>query len=110
VTSALDRQSSDRTINHPGRTKPRKRLEEGMMNKEVEEAPSSELLTVSQAAVVMGMSTRYVRRLVAERRIAFHRLGRSVRIAAGDVQAHVVSGRVEPMTESDVWSGMRRVG
>jgi excisionase family DNA binding protein len=80
------------------------------MSEEFEVGGSSELLTVSQAAVVMGMSPRYVRRLVAERRIAFHRLGRSVRIAVIDVQAHVVSGRVEPITESDVWRGMRRVG
>jgi excisionase family DNA binding protein len=80
------------------------------MGKKIEVIGSSELLTVSQAAVVMGMSARYVRRLVTERRIAFHRLGRSVRIAASDVEAHVVSGRVEPMTEADVWRGMRQVG
>lgn len=58
----------------------------------MEAVGSTELLTVSHAAVVMGMSARYVRRLVAERRIAFHRLGRSVRIAVPDVEAHLESG------------------
>ncbi len=70
----------------------------------------SELLTVPQAAILMGMSERYVRRLVAERRIPFHRLGRSVRIATSDVVMHVESGRVEVMTESDVWLGLRGAG
>lgn len=37
-------------------------------------------LTIDQAADMLGMSTRYVRRLVSERRIAFYRLGRSIRL------------------------------
>ncbi len=80
-----------------------------MTSEEMGAVRSTELLTVSQAAVRMGMSARYVRRLVAERRIAFHRLGRSVRIAVHDLEAHLESGRVEPMTESDVWRGLRGV-
>src|SRR5262249_10940860 len=71
---------------------------------------SRELLSVEEAAEVLGMSTRYVRRLVAERLIAFHKLGRSVRIARADLAAYVEAGRVEPITASDVWRGMRRVG
>jgi excisionase family DNA binding protein len=39
-----------------------------------------ELLTIEQAAGRLCMSARYVRCLVAERRIVFYRLGRSVRI------------------------------
>jgi excisionase family DNA binding protein len=69
-----------------------------------------ELLTIEEAAEVMGMSTRYVRRLVAERRIAFHKLGRSVRIARADIDAYVEAGRVEAITASDVWRDLRRVG
>ncbi|WP_207550505.1 MULTISPECIES: excisionase family DNA-binding protein [Parafrankia] len=68
-----------------------------------------DILTVEQAADRMNMSVRYVRRLVAERRIAFHRIGRSVRLAATDVDAHVSAGRVEPLTESEVWRDMRSV-
>jgi excisionase family DNA binding protein len=54
-----------------------------------------ELLTVEEAAERMRMSARHVRRLVQERRIAFHRLGRSVRIAPDDIAAYVASTRVE---------------
>jgi excisionase family DNA binding protein len=71
---------------------------------------SGELLTIGEAAAAMGMSARYVRRLVAERRIAFHKMGRSVRIARGDIAAFVEASRVEPITASDVWRGLRRVG
>jgi excisionase family DNA binding protein len=68
-----------------------------------------EVLTVEEAAAFMKMSVKYVRRLVAERRIPFHKLGRSVRLTRADVVAHVESGRVEAMTESDVWRGLRGV-
>ncbi|GIG89202.1 helix-turn-helix domain-containing protein [Plantactinospora endophytica] len=68
-----------------------------------------DVLTIEQAAARIQMSERYVRRLVAERRIPFHKLGRSVRIRAVDLAAHLDAGRVEPLTASDVWSGMRRV-
>lgn len=55
-----------------------------------------ELLTVEEAAERMKMSPRHVRRLVQERRIAFHRLGRAVRIAPDDIATYVASTRVEP--------------
>ena len=54
------------------------------------------LLTVDEAAERLGTSARFIRRLVAERRIAYTKLGRHVRIAARDLDAFVASGRVEP--------------
>jgi excisionase family DNA binding protein len=54
------------------------------------------LLTVDEAAERLGTSARFVRRLIAERRIAYTKLGRHVRIAARDLDAYVASGRVEP--------------
>ena len=54
------------------------------------------LLTVDEAAERLGTSTRFIRRLIAERRIAYTKLGRHVRIAARDLDAFVASGRVEP--------------
>jgi excisionase family DNA binding protein len=68
---------------------------------------SPQLLTIDEAATRMSMSTRYVRRLVAERRIPFYRLGRSVRIDPADLAAHVQSGRVEPITETTVYNHLR---
>jgi excisionase family DNA binding protein len=56
------------------------------------------LLTVEQAADRLGTSTRFVRRLVADRRIAYHKVGRHVRIAEADLINYVAAGRVEAGT------------
>ncbi|MEV1155424.1 helix-turn-helix domain-containing protein [Micromonospora chokoriensis] len=77
-------------------------------NAPVLELPA-ELLTIEEAASRIGMSVRYVRRAVAERQIAFHRLGRSIRIDPVDLAAFVHAGRVEPMTAETVWRGLRSV-
>jgi excisionase family DNA binding protein len=53
------------------------------------------LLTVQEAADRLGTSTRFVRRLIFERRIPFIKIGRHVRIAASDVDALIAAGRVE---------------
>jgi excisionase family DNA binding protein len=53
------------------------------------------LLTVEQAAECLGTSERFVRRLIAERRIAFIKVGRHVRIAEHDLINFVAVGRVE---------------
>ena len=58
-------------------------------------AKTTTLCTVEQAAERMNITPRYVRRLIAERRIAFVRLGRYVRIAEQDIDAFVAAGRVE---------------
>ena len=55
-------------------------------------------LTVAEAAAYLNTSERFVRRLIAERRIAFHKVGAHVRIAEADLEAFVQAGRVEPIT------------
>jgi excisionase family DNA binding protein len=55
------------------------------------------LLTVAEAAEAMGTPARFVRRLIAERRIAFHHIGRHVRLRASDVNAFISAGRVEAL-------------
>lgn len=60
---------------------------------------SQKLLTVEETAEHLGTSVRFVRRLIAERRIAFVRMGRPgapVRIAEQDVSAFVAASRIEP--------------
>ena len=42
---------------------------------------TDKLLTVEEAAARLGTSTRFVRRLVFERRITYIKVGRHVRIA-----------------------------
>ena len=53
------------------------------------------LLSVEQAAERLGTSVRFVRRLVFERRIAYVKLGRHVRITEHDLINFVTTGRVE---------------
>jgi excisionase family DNA binding protein len=53
------------------------------------------LLTVEEAAERLGTSVRFVRRLVFERRIAYTKLGRHVRIAHRDLDALIAAGRIE---------------
>jgi len=67
-------------------------------------------LTVAESATYLNTSVRFVRRLIAERRIAFHHVGRHVRIAVADLEAFMQAGRVEPLVEADVWRDMGRVG
>jgi excisionase family DNA binding protein len=55
----------------------------------------SKLLTVEEAAERLGTSVRFARRLVAERRIAFVKVGRHVRIDPADLEAFIAAGRVE---------------
>lgn len=58
----------------------------------------SKYLTVQEAADYLNTSVRFVRRLIAERRIAFHKVGRHVRLAVADLDAFVEAGRVAPIT------------
>ena len=52
-------------------------------------------LRVPEAAEYLNTSERFVRRLISERRIAFHHVGRHVRIAVDDLEAFMQAGRVE---------------
>jgi excisionase family DNA binding protein len=56
---------------------------------------TDKLLTMEDAAERLGTSVRFVRRLIAERRIAYVKLGRHVRIAERDLINFVTTGRVE---------------
>jgi excisionase family DNA binding protein len=53
------------------------------------------LLSVPEVADEFGTSERFVRRLIAERRIDFVRLGRHVRIKESVVRATIAAGTVE---------------
>ncbi|MBB6346184.1 excisionase family DNA binding protein [Nonomuraea muscovyensis] len=60
------------------------------------------LLTVEEAAELLNTSPRFVRRLIAERRIEFVKLGRPVRIRESAVIAYVIAGTVTPMHKPDL--------
>jgi excisionase family DNA binding protein len=69
--------------------------------------PSDRLLTVAQAAELLATSERFPRRLIAERRIRFVRLGRHVRIPESALREFIAAGLVEPMTVADTWTTRR---
>ena len=56
------------------------------------------LLTVEQAAQLLGTGVRFPRRLISERRIRFVRVGRHVRIPQASLAEFIAAGTVEPMT------------
>ena len=53
------------------------------------------LLSIEQAAERLGTSVRFVRRLVFQRRIAYVKLGRHVRITGRDLDAFIAASRVD---------------
>jgi excisionase family DNA binding protein len=58
------------------------------------------LLSVEQAAERLGTSVRFVRRLIAERRIAYVKVGRHVRLDPTDVEAFIIASRIEVRSSS----------
>jgi excisionase family DNA binding protein len=69
---------------------------------------NSHYLNVEQAADYLNTSVRFVRRLIAERRVAFHKVGAHVRLAVEDLEAFVRAGRVEPITRASVQRDLGR--
>ena len=58
--------------------------------------PVDRLLTVRQAAELLATTERFPRRLIAERRIRFVRVGRHVRIPESALREFIDVGTVEP--------------
>ena len=56
------------------------------------------LLTVEAAADRLSTSPRFIRRLIAERRIEFVKVGRHVRISESVLTDFIDAGRVKPLT------------
>jgi excisionase family DNA binding protein len=67
--------------------------------------PVDRLLTVAQAADLLGTSEYFPRRLISERRIRFVRVGRHVRIPESALAEFIAAGTVQPVT---AWSHRRR--
>ena len=71
------------------------------------------LLTCAEAAQILGTfgtsGERFPRRLIAERRIEFVRVGRHVRISESALADFIEAGRVEPLTATCVRRNVRGV-
>jgi excisionase family DNA binding protein len=57
-----------------------------------------QLLDCSQLAEFLGVTVRHVRRMIAERRIQYVKVGKFVRFDPADVRTYVLSSKVAPMT------------
>jgi excisionase family DNA binding protein len=66
-------------------------------------------LTVPETAAYLNTSVRFVRRLIAERRIAFHYVGRHVRFALTDLDGWLTASRVEPLSVDAIVHELRSV-
>ncbi len=62
------------------------------------DARSAGLLGVRELADVLGTNERFVRRLVAERRLPFHKVGKYVRFDPRDIEAWLSEHRVESIS------------
>ncbi|WP_369271035.1 excisionase family DNA-binding protein [Streptomyces sp. R11] len=56
------------------------------------------LLDVHQVAELLGTTVRFPRRLIEERRIAFVKIGRHVRIPESAVAAFIAENTVQPVS------------
>ena len=79
------------------------------MTGRAEAMPAARLLTVEDAAEHMSTSVRFVRRLIAERRIEFVKVGRHVRISESALADFIEAGRVEPLTSTAILRGTKGV-
>ena len=62
------------------------------------DTPADRLLTVAEAAELLGTTERFPRRLIEQRRIRFVRVGRHVRIPESALREFIAAGLVEPVT------------
>lgn len=56
---------------------------------------SSNLIDMSAAAERLGVGERFIRRLVIERRVAYHKVGKFVRFDPADIDDFLAACRVE---------------
>lgn len=61
------------------------------------EPTDERLLSLEDSAEVLGTGIRFVRRLIAERRIEFVKVGRHVRIPLRVLRAYIDSATVHPV-------------
>lgn len=63
---------------------------------------AEQLLSVDAAAERLDTTPRFIRRLIAERRIEYHKVGRHVRISESALADFIEAGKVPPMTGADL--------
>jgi excisionase family DNA binding protein len=59
--------------------------------------PAGTLMDIEAVATRLGISVRYVRRLVAERRIPYVKFGHLLRFDPGDIEAWIEKAKVDAL-------------
>ena len=62
-------------------------------------ADRNTLLTLAECADALGVSTRSIRRFIADGRLKAHRIGHVVRLDPGDIITFVDEGRIVPASD-----------
>jgi excisionase family DNA binding protein len=70
---------------------------------------AEQLLTVEAAAERLDTTVRFIRRLIAERRIEFVKIGRHVRITESALAAFIEAGKVPPLNAAHLRPKLRGV-
>jgi excisionase family DNA binding protein len=74
------------------------------------EASAEQLLSVEAAAERLDTKPRFIRRLIAERRIEYHKVGRHVRISESVLAEFIEAGRIPLLTEADLRHKLKGAG
>jgi excisionase family DNA binding protein len=72
------------------------------MSKSIRSATAEQLLSVEAAARRLDTTPRFIRRLIAERRIEYHKVGRHVRISESALAEFIETGKVPPLASADL--------
>jgi excisionase family DNA binding protein len=72
------------------------------MSRRTDSRAAEQLLSVEAAAERLDAKPRFIRRLIAERRIEFVRVGRHVRIGESALADFIEAGKVPPLTAADL--------
>lgn len=70
---------------------------------------ADQLLSVEAAADRLDTTVRFIRRLIAERRIEFIKVGRHVRITESALADFIEAGKVPPLTAAQLRPTLRGV-
>jgi excisionase family DNA binding protein len=70
---------------------------------------AEQLLTVEAAAERLDTTVRFIRRLIAERRIEFVKIGRHVRITESALADFIEAGKIPPLTAAQLRPKLRGV-
>ena len=80
------------------------------MSKGIRSATVAEqLLSVEAAAERLDTTPRFIRRLIAERRIEYHKVGRHVRVSESALAAFIEAGKVPPLSAAGLGPKLKGV-